>query len=429
MILKKLKRFSPKRWSPRLSWALYDWANSAFATTVMAGFFPIMLKQYWSSAETAQQSTFFLGAGNSLASLSLAFFAPMLGLLADQGGRRKKYLAICILLGISGTSALAFTTQHLWSLALLFYLIATIGFTAGNIFYDALIVEVSEPNDYDHLSALGYSLGYLGGGLLFAVQVLFVLNPHWLGASHKLTVIDLSFISVAFWWLLFSVPLFFNVTESSVTQVLNKSTSSKIRQYYQAYVKLLKKAFSDVTLRWFLIAYLFYIDAINTIIKMAVDFGLALGLSSDALITALLITQFIGFPAAIVFGYIGSKYGSLKGIYLAITIYLLVTFFAMFITSEFEFYLMAASIGLVQGGIQALSRSHFARLLPDKTKSAEYFGIFNMAGKFSAILGPVLVGFISWSTGNSRFSLIVIVVFLLIGAALLKVHEKFDVKL
>ncbi len=399
-----------------LSWALYDWANSAYATTVMAGFFPVFFKAYWSTGETATQSSFQLGLANALASMVIVILAPVLGAIADVGGVRKHFLALFALLGIVMTTGLYFIGQGETLVALACFSLASIGFSGSIVFYDSLIVSVSDEAHYDMTSAWGYALGYLGGGLLFSGTVAMSLWPQTFGLADQAAAVRLSFLLVAVWWLIFSIPLLLFVPEkdghgrASLPKVIAGGfrqlahTARKVRQLRYVFL--------------FLLAYWLYIDGVDTIVRMAVDYGMALGFSSDNLITALLITQFIGFPAAIGFGMLGKRIGAKPAIMLGLTTYFIVIVWAYFMDQVAEFYGIAVVIGLVQGGVQSLSRSLYARLIPPE-QSAEFFGFYNMLGKFAAILGPLLMGAVGLLTGSSRLAILSISIFFLAGGLLL----------
>lgn len=411
-----------------LSWALYDWGNSAFATTVMAGFFPIFFKQYWSNTGpagentiTAVQSTALLGYANSFSSLVLGLSAPLLGALADRAKGRKRFLFGFTFLGAISASALALVGQGEWVFAAALYILASVGFWGGQNFYDALLALVSRKSEMDHVSGLGYGLGYLGGGVLFAVNVFMTLKPELFGLSSATEAVRVSFLMVGIWWLIFTIPLMFNVKEE------------RTEEARLPFAKLAREAFAQVghtfrTLKnhkpafTFLIGYFFYIDGVNTIIKMAVDYGMSLGFKSDSLIVALLMVQFIGFPAAIGFGFLSEKIGARRSLFVAIGIYVLVTILATQLQVEWHFYALAASIGLVQGGIQALSRSVFGRLIPGE-HAGEFFGFFNMLGRFSSILGPLLIALTGLISESSRLAMLSLLLLFAIGAWMLSKVE------
>ena len=407
-----------------LSWALYDWANSAFATTVMAGFFPLFFKQYWSAGADVNVSTARLGTANSIAGLIVALSAPILGAIADKGTSRKRFLLFFAFLGAVMSCGLSLVAQGHWRFAAAFYIVATIGYSGGNVFYDALITGVASPKKMDVVSALGYSLGYLGGGALFAVNVLMTLKPEWFGLADAAAAVRVSFLTVGLWWALFTIPLILFVREPRATDL--RTGVSAVR----AGLRQLGNTFKDLRRNrmvfLFLLAYWFYIDGVDTIIRMAVDFGLSLGFEANDLIVALLIVQFVGFPAALAYGYLGNRIGAKRGIFLAIAIYLAITVGGAFMRNERHFFALAIAIGLVQGGIQALSRSYYARIIP-VDKSAEYFGFYNMLGKFAAVLGPFLMGYIGLLVRRvsgsadlgTRASIMSIALLFIIGAALL----------
>jgi len=377
-------------------WAMYDWANSAFACTVMAGFFPVFFKQYWSHGADINMSTAQLGLGNSLASLLVALMAPILGAIADKGSSRKKFLIFFCYLGVLMTAGLFVVQQGQWALAIFVYAMGIIGFSGSNIFYDSLLPGITDEKNIDFVSGLGFAMGYLGGGLLFLVNVLMTLMPQKFGLPDAAAAVQYSFISVAVWWGLFALFTIFWVPEEKEPASLKEGFSPVVEGFKQL-IGTFKKIRHLKTILLFLVAYWFYIDGVDTIIRMAVDYGMALGFASNDLILALLITQFVGFPSALVFGKLGQKWSVRKSIYLAIAIYIGVTIWGTMMTQKHEFYILAIVIGLVQGGIQALSRSYYSRLIP-KNKAAEYYGFYNMLGKFAAILGPLLIGIVGLVT-------------------------------
>lgn len=372
-------------------WVLYDWANSAFATTVMAGFFPIFFKQYWSYGSDVNISTAQLGFGNSIASLIVALMAPILGAIADQGMARKKFLIFFAYLGVLMTAALYLVPQGAWVLAILLFAMGIIGFSGANIFYDSLLPGVAFGKNIDMISSLGYSMGYLGGGLLFLLNVLMTIYPEWFGLADSSQAVRVAFLLVALWWGSFTVFTIVWIPPSAPPPGYKRQTSL-ISAGLKQLIGTLQKIRHLKMVVLFLLAYWCYIDGVDTIIRMAVDYGLSLGFSANDLIVALLIVQFIGFPAALGFGKLSQWFGVRKTIFTAIGIYLLVTLYATQMTHKNEFYILAIAIGLVQGGIQALSRSYYSRLIPHK-HAAEFYGFYNMLGKFAAIIGPGLMGF------------------------------------
>jgi MFS transporter, UMF1 family len=399
-----------------ISWALYDWGNSAFATTVMAGFFPIFFKQYWSNGSSAVESTFRLGTANSIASLIIVVAAPVLGAIADKGCAKKRFLLFFAFMGILMTGALSFVSKGDWLFASVLYVGGLIGFSGGNVFYDSLLVFVVGQKKIDVVSALGFAFGYLGGGLLFALNVFMTQRPDIFGFSGPAEAVRFSFISVALWWAFFSIPLMVFVKENKEERdpLRLKTIKNGFKQLLHTFDQIRKLKLVFI----FLLGYWCYIDGVDTIVRMAVDYGLAIGFKAEGLVLALLITQFVGFPSAIAFGKIGEKFGPKTGIFIGIGVYILITFWAYFMSREMEFYLLAVGIGLVQGGVQSLSRSLYARIIP-KNKSAEFFGFYNMLGKFAAVLGPFLMGWVGVASGNSRAGILSLIVLFVAGMLLL----------
>ncbi len=370
-------------------WSMYDWANSAFATTVMAGLFPVMFNDFWSDGADTTLTTARLGLANSIAGITVALLAPILGAIADYGTVKKKFLFFFAYMGVASAVALNFVTKGDWELAVIIYVLASIGFSGANVFYDSLIKGVASDKKMDFVSALGYSLGYLGGGILFALNVWMISKPETFGFADISSAARFSFLTVGIWWGLFSIPIFLFVKEPS-----KQDQASRVHMVKSGFIQL-KKTFHEIrhlkTIFLFLIAYWLYIDGVDTIVRMAVDYGMSIGFETDDLLIALLITQFVGFPSAIGFGFIGSKIGAKRAIFICIIIYLFVSIWGAFMQNKNEFYILAVCIGLVQGGIQALSRSFYARMIP-ASKAAEYFGFYNMLGKFGVVVGPVLMG-------------------------------------
>ena len=395
------------------AWALYDWANSVFATTVIAGFFPIFFKEYWNSGVDAVVSTARLGYANSIASAVLLIAAPILGTMADQGNGRKRFLGVFTGLGIGMSAALWFAPEGGWAVAAVFYVLAAVGFSGAIVFYDALLVAVSPARRYDEVSAFGFSLGYIGGGVLFAVNVAMTMWPAFFGLAGPADAVRLSFVTVALWWLMFSIPLFRVVPEPRSSGAGGGALAG-----FRVLVQTVRNFRAHRMAGLFLLAYFFYIDGVHTIIRMAVDYGLSLGFPSESLIVALLITQLVGFPAALAFGFAAARFGPKPALYFGVAVYVGLTVYAFFLSSVVEFYVLAVVVGLVQGGVQAISRSMYARFVP-AGKSGEFFGFFNMLGRFAAVVGPTLVAFTGAATGSSRLGILSVVVVLLIGMVLL----------
>ena len=403
------------------SWALYDWANSAFATTVMAGFFPIFFSQYWSDPNNLSISTFYLGLGNSLASIVVALLAPFLGAIADRGSYKKRFLIFFAFLGIVMTVGLGFVAQGMWPIALLLYIFATIGFSGANTFYDSLLPSVSNEETVDYVSALGYSLGYLGGGILIVINFLMLSYPESFGLADSTSAIQWSFISVGIWWAIFSIPVMLFVEEER--ELETKSITDSIREG----VAQFKSTFNEIrnlkVVATFLLAYWLYIDGVDTTVRMAANFGINLGFGQTAIMGALVLVQFVAFFATLLYIKFSDKVGIKNGIYTAIFAYVFIVLGAFFVTEAWHFYILAVLIGCFQGGIQTLSRSLYSRIIPEN-KSGEFFGFFNMWGKFAAVFGPLIMGSATVLINNAiadqelaaRIGFQSIIVLLLLGA-------------
>jgi len=398
-----------------LAWSIYDFGNSAFATTVIAGFFPIFFKEYWSVGVDVTESTFKLGLANSISGLIVVLLAPVLGAIADRGGAKKKFLATFAALGCAMTISLFFVGEGNWILAAAFFIAGTVGFSGGNAFYDSLIVDVTGEDKVDLVSALGYAMGYLGGGILFAVNVFMVLQPSFFGLVDKTQAVRISFLTVGLWWAVFTIPLLLIVKETKPRR--SESWTQTVNEGFGQLFDTFRRIRHLKVVSLFLAGYWLYIDGVHTVIRMAIDYGMSIGLDSNRLILALLVVQFVGFPAAIVFGKLGQKLGAKTGIYIGIAVYILITFWAYYLDSEIEFFGMAVAIGLVQGGIQSLSRSFYTRIIPEG-QAAEFFGFYNMVGKFAAVLGPFLMGWMALATGDSRKGIFSITALLLLGGIL-----------
>ena len=404
------------------SWAFYDWANSAYSTTVMAGFFPLFFKEYWADPNNPTHSTFYLGMANSIASIVVAALAPLLGSVADQGSAKKKFLILFAFLGVIMTGGLWMVAQGNWQMAVFFYVLATIGFASGNVFYDALLPGLASEERVDVVSSLGFGLGYLGGGLLFLVNVFMYLKPEIFGIPDGATAIKISFLSVAVWWAVFTIPLILFVPEPKNNDTVDFKNA--VRMGWIQLVQTFKEIRNMKVVGTFLLAYWFYIDGVDTIIRMAVDYGMSLNFPGESLIIALLIVQFVAFPAALIYGWLASKIGTKTAIMVGIIAYSFITLLGYFMTEAWHFYVLAILIGLFMGGIQALSRSLYTRIIPP-AKSAEFFGFYNMLGKFAAIIGPALMGTIALATGSARLGILSILLLFILGAFFL---NKVDIE-
>jgi len=402
---------------PVLSWALYDWANSAFATTVMAGFFPVFFSTL-SGDISARDSQFWFNMTLAGSSVLVAISAPLLGAIADRGGNRKRFLVTFAMLGVVMSAGLAWVHAGQWWVGLLLYGLGTIGFSGANVFYDSMIVDISDEEDFDVVSAFGYAMGYVGGGLLFSLNVLMAQKPEMFGLADAGAAVKASFISVAAWWALFTLPLLFGVKE---TPTENKASRwQAVREGMAQLMGTFREIRQLRVLLIFLVGYWLYIDGVNTVIKTAVFFGdRVLGLDQGSLVLALLLTQFVAFPAALGFGWLGKRIGPRPAILIGLAVYIAALFYAWhWLKDSGDFYNLAIAIGLVQGGVQSLSRSLYARLIP-KSKTAEFFGFFNMVGKFAAILGPLLMALVVVLGADERDSILALTLLFVVGGLLL----------
>ena len=386
------------------SWVLYDWANSAYATIVLAGFFPIIYAEYFAVTIDSSERTLYLGISNSIASLLLILLAPLFGLLADRFNKKKLFLSIFALISIVSTLLLSFVSTNSYIIASILFSISLLGFMMSNVFYDSMLIDFKS-NQFNKISSFGYAFGYLGGGIAFVLALFFL---YYAGQS-KLELIaskKIVFIFTSIWWALFMLPLILFWKDDDKNNTSNFSI-----------LESFKELFSNKKVFYFLIAYWVYIDGVDTIIRMAVNYGLTIGFSSNDLLLALLVTQFVSFPGTLIILKISDLFSIEKAIVFCLLVYLGITYFAYNLYSVKQFYLIATLIGFVQGGIQALSRSYFAALIP-QNRSSEFFGIYNMLGKFAALLGPIVVGMVTFYSSDSRVGIASISIFFIIGLIL-----------
>ena len=404
-----------------ISWAFYDWANSAFATTVIAGFFPIFFKSFWANSLSDTESTALLGIANSLSGFFILIFAPFLGALADITFRKKYMLVFFMLIGAGSTASFFFIYEGYWMIAVIAYILASIGFSGGNIFYDSLIIDVSNDQSRNQVSAFGYAMGYLGGGILFVVNVLMYLQPNIFGLASEIDAVLFSFLSVAIWWSIFTLPLIKFVKESK-GEIKSLSLVSTLKNSFLRVINTFKEIRRYKNLFYFLVAYWLYMDGIDTVVRMALAFGSDIGLASSELIVALIITQFIGFPSTIFFGLLAERFGLKILLYIGIGVYILICFGGLVISTIFGFYLLAGVIGLVQGGVQSVSRAVFSKMIPDG-KDSEFFGFYNLVGKSAVIFGPMMMGLISYLFSDPRAGIISLLILFIPGLLVLRMVE------
>jgi UMF1 family MFS transporter len=413
-----------------VAWCFYDWANSAFAVVVLSGFFPVLFKVFWNQGVEPTTITARLGAGNACAGVIIACLSPVFGAFADVGGGKKHFLAVFMTVGILSTFILSFVGGGLWAAALLLFVLANIGFSCGNMFYDSLIVDITEKKNMDLVSSFGFAAGYVGGGLLLLVNIFMTLKPTMFGLGSQTAAMLSSFLTVAGWWLVFSIPLFLFVKEKRVPLRRNALAAVKkgLRQLWATTGKIARNRL----ILLFLAAYWLYMDGVYTFIMMAVDFGMSLGFKPVTMILTLLVVQFVAFPASIGVGYLARVWGAGSTILAGIIVYFLVCAVGSFLLrSPTDFIVLSVFVAIAQGGIQALSRSYFAKIVP-REEAAEYFGYLNIVGRFSVVLGPVLVGGVALfarhagaaSPMASRIGMSSITIVFFAGALLLMFAEK-----
>jgi len=398
-----------------VAWALYDWGNSAFALSVLAVLFPLFLGSYWSAGDEGSAVTSRLAWTTAAASFVVFLVAPILGTIADAGGYRKRFLFVLASIGAASTAGLGLIGAGDWPWALFLFALGSIGYYSANVFYDALIVDVSSPRYYNLVSALGFALGYCGGAVLLAMHVWMLTSPETFGFESPVQVMRFAFVSVGVWWVVFLLPVVLMVRESEATTVPGAGT---IRAAYLALAGTFRRVRQYRNVFLFLLGYLLYIGGVFTVIFMAVNFGQRLGFSQSDLVKALLVTNFVGFPATLAYGTLGHRYGPKIAIYIGLTVYTIVACWAVFLTDVREFYVMAITIGMVQGGVQGMSRSLFAGLIP-AAQSGEFFGFYNMLTKLAHVLGPALVGIGAWFSSDPKFILATLVPLFIIGALVL----------
>jgi UMF1 family MFS transporter len=398
-----------------VAWALYDWGNSAFALSVLAVLFPLFLGSYWSAGDPGTAVTSRLTWATAIGSIIVSFMAPVLGAIADSGGFRKRFLFILTILGAVSTAGLSLVGMGDWIWALLLFVLDSIGYYSAAVFYDSLIVDVSHPRYYSLISSLGLSLGYFGGAFLLSLHVWMLYAPGRFGFDDPTGVVKFAFVSVGAWWLIFLLPIMLVVREAKSPQVV---TDGSVLAAYRALRQTFQKIQSYRNIFLFLTAYWFYIGGLFTVIFMAVNFGQRLGFEDKDLVTALMITNYVGFPATLLFGLLAHRFGTKQAIYVGLAVYIVVVCWAVFLKDVRQFYAMSITIGMVQGGVQSISRSLYAGLIP-KELSGEFFGFYNMLTKFAHVLGPVLIGVVVMFTDEPKFILVAVLPMFLLGAYVL----------
>ena len=397
------------------SWIMYDWANSAYSMTMLSTILPIYFTSVVGEAGISKDlATSYWGYTNSIASLIVAVLAPIMGGLADYMGVKKKFFKIFTFTGIIFTGLIAFVPHGRWIPLLGIYVISLIGFSLSNVFYDSFLTDVTSDDRMDNVSSLGYAYGYIGSTIPFIVCMALII-----GAQKGVVPISVtlatkgSFVITAAWWFYYTLPMLKNVEQIHGKPYKKFAVRDTVDDFIKSFTKIKrhKKAFV------FLLAYFFYIDGVDTIIRMAASFGTAIGISSTNLLVILLVTQFVAFPFAIIYGKLAEKFNGKIMLLVGICVYILICIVAFFMTNARQFWILSLLVASSQGGIQALSRSYFAKMIP-KENSNEYFGFYNIFGKFAAIMGPFLVAAITQITGEVRSGVLSLIGLFLIGAVL-----------
>lgn len=400
------------------SWILQDWANSAYSIMITTAVFPLFFKAVSEGAGvSAVNSTAYLGYANAIGTLVVSLLAPILGAIADYKGYRNPMFSLATGLGIIATFSFAFIPDENWLLLLIIYAVSSIGFSAANIFYDASLVDSTTLSRMDRISSAGYGWGYIGSSIPFVIFIIFQLTE--ILPISQSALIKGGFAATALWWFIFTIPYWKNVEQKTYIEkqpyIIKNSflrlweTLRNIRQYRNVFL--------------FLIAYFFYIDGVGTIFQMATAIGSDVGLMANDLIVVMMICQFVAFPFSILYGVLAGRYGNKKMIYVGIATYTFICIFALSLDSLLTFIILAVLVGTAQGGVQSLSRSLFGQLIP-KENANEFFGFYNIFGKFAAVVGPLLVGIISQLTGNSLNGVFALIVLFIIGGSVLYFVEE-----
>ena len=401
------------------AWAMYDWANSAFVTTIMAAVLPVYYHQVAAVDLPPNVRTVYWGYTQTIALLIVALLSPVLGAVADHLGAKKKFLAFFAGMGVFGSFLLFFAGEREWFFASIAFIIGNVGYAAGEVFYESMLPHIARPEEVDRVSTAGYAVGYIGGGLLLALQLGWITAPQTFGFEDASQASRMAFASVAVWWAAFTVPILRRVAEPDRQPAGGDGSRRALRTGFTRVLETFRQIRRHRQVFLFLIAFWFYNDGINTIIKMATIYGAEIGIGRTHLIGALLLVQFLGIPCTFAFGRLSRLLGTKNSIYVALWAYTAISVLGYFMTEPWHFWVLAAGVAAVQGGSQALSRSLFVGLIPLR-KSSEFFGFYSISGKFGTIAGPFLFALVSQLAGGSRLSILALIVFFLGGMLLLR---------
>jgi UMF1 family MFS transporter len=401
------------------SWALYDWANSAFATTIMGAVLPVYFANVAAGHMQENMATAYWGYTSAIGLAIIAIASPVLGAIGDYMGAKKRFLAGFMFLGVVASACLYFVTEGEWLLASALFILGNIGFSGANVFYDGLLPHIASEDEVDRVSTAGFALGYVGGGLLLALNLAMYMKPDLFGLADSGIAIRLVFVSVGVWWLGFSIPLLRDVREPPRRLEASEGAHvNAVRAGFRRLSETLRELRGHRELLTLLLAFWLYSDGIGTIIKMGAVYGAEIGIGDTHIIGAFLVVQFLGIPFTFAFGLLAGRIGARNGIYIALSVYTVISIFAFFMTTAWHFWALAVAISMVQGGAQGLSRSLYSTLIP-KGKSSEFFAFFSVFDKFAGIMGPFLVGWIAAVSGSGRYGIVSLVVFFIGGMWLL----------
>ena len=398
------------------SWIAYDVGNSAFATTVVAGFFPVFYLQYWAidSGIDMAQATVYKSWALALCNTLVLFTAPLIGAITDINNSTKKSLVFFTVVAAFFVSLLSTLNSGSWIYALAFFCIANYCFSVAQIPYDKILTKITSEDKLSIVSNQGYAWGYLGGGFLFLVNASMFLFWEKIGLNSSEDAIKISFLMVSIWWCIFTLPIQKNFLE----KVKPYKKTLLVRDAFKNIVHTIKSISRYKNASIFLLAFFLYIDGAHTVIYLAADFALNVNLKATDVIPALILVQFVAFPATLLWGFIADKYGDKLVLYITIVSYIFIIGFSTTLSSALEFYIMAAMVGSVQGGIQGSSRGLFGKLIPEE-KAGEFFGLYNILGRAGAIFGPLIVGTLLTIYGDVRIALFPLIILFILGGLLL----------
>ncbi|MFD1672928.1 MFS transporter [Agrilactobacillus yilanensis] len=408
---------------PQWSWIFYDWANSGYGIIVTTAVLPVYFKSVaQSSGVSAANATAYWGYANSFGTLLVSILAPILGAMADYPQSKKRLLNIFAFVGILMNLGLALVPPSYWQWLIVVYILSIIGYSGGNLFYDSFLTDVADNRTMDKLSSYGYGFGYLGGVIAFILFLSLQLTGGF-GHLSAYGVARWSFVLSASWWALFFIPILKNVHQVYALPATKRPVRDSLKRVFETlrHIRQYKGA------AWFLVAYFFYIDGVDTIFTMATSIGMDMGIGTSTLMIVLLVVQLIAFPFSLLYGWLANKTSARTGIFVGILIYLGICLYALRLTTVTDFWILAILVGTSQGGIQALSRSYFGKLIP-KESGSEFFGFYNILGKFSAVMGPILVGIVTQITGRSTIGAASLSILFIIGLILFALLPKLTGK-